>query len=142
MLVKVLMCNCYTQQFHDEGNEYVKKLCRFSCYCEDDHLVYILSCKEHPSVSPTVSSMDSHCRCPNIGSQEICDFCRQVRYLLNFKVYKFCLKKIPVNFQDHMVLTTEYFKSMPSCQPFFKYCDKIKRVCIFLNNPNEKYMSN
>ena len=39
----------------------------------------------------------------NIGAQEICNFCVQVRYLLNFRAYKLCLTKIPVDLQEHLL---------------------------------------
>ena len=131
MLAKILMCSCYAQQFHEEGHEYVKKLCHFKCKCTDSHPIYILSCKQHPFVAAIIPEMDPKCQCPFIGSHDICNFFRQARYLFNFRAFKFCLKRIPENFQDHKVTTNQYFKSVPGCQPFFKYRQDLDKIDIF-----------
>lgn len=75
--------------------------------------------------------MDPKCQCPFIGSYDICNFFRQARYLFNFRAFKFCLKRIPENFQDHKVTTNQYFKSVPGCQPFFKYRQDLDKIDIF-----------
>ena len=80
MLVKVLICSCFAEKLHNEGNEYVKKLYHFNCKCNDSHIVYILSCEKHPYVTSKISEMDPECKCPSIGALEICNFSRQVRY--------------------------------------------------------------
>ena len=89
----------YAQTFHEEGHEYVKKLCHFKCKCNDKHLNYALSCKKHPIVAAKIPEMDPKYQCLFIGPQGICNFYRQVRYLFNFRAFKLCLKKIPENFQ-------------------------------------------
>ena len=78
MLAKILMCSCYVQQFHEEGHEYVKKLCHFKCKCSDSHPIYILSCKQHPFVAAIISEMDPKCQCPFIGSYDILIFCAKL----------------------------------------------------------------
>ena len=140
MLAEILMCSCYTQLFHEEGHEYIKKLCHFKCKCNDKHLVYVLSCKKHPFVAATIPEMDPKCQCPFIDQQDICNFCYQVRYLFNFRTFKFCLKRIPENFQDHLVTTNQYFKSTPGCQPIFSYRQDFEKIDIFLNNPSENFV--
>ena len=39
-LSKILMCECYVDQFQSEGNEYVKKLTHFHCKFKDEHVLY------------------------------------------------------------------------------------------------------
>ena len=114
------MCTCYVQQFHEEGHEYVKKLlCHFKCKCKDNHLIYILSCKQHSFVAAKISEIDPKFQYPFIGLNDVCNFCCQVRYLFNFRAFKFFSKKIPANFQDHIVTTSQYFKSMPGLSTLF-----------------------
>ena len=110
MLAKVLICSCFVEKFHNEDHEYVKKLCHFRCKCNDSHIVYIFSCEKHPYVASKIPEMDPNCKCQSIDALEICNFCRQVRYLLNFRAFMFCLKRIPGSFQDHIVTTYQYFK--------------------------------
>ena len=83
--------------------------------------------------------MDPECKCPSIGALEICNFCSQVRYLLNFRAYKFCLRGIPESFHHHIETTNQYFKRMPGCQPFFDYSKELGRTDIYLDNPREPY---
>ena len=99
-LSKILMCSCNAQKFQDEGNEYVKKLLHFHFHCQDCYFFYVYTWKWHPFVAARIPEMDL---CANIGLQEICNFCVQIRYLLNFTACKLCLKKIPINFQEHLV---------------------------------------
>ena len=86
--------------------------------------------------------MDLCCRCPNIGPQEIFNFCVQARHLLNFRACKLCLKEIPIDLQEHLISISEYFKSMPGRQPFFYYSGNARKVNISMDNPGEKYMIN
>ena len=118
MLAEMLMCSCYAQQFHEEGDGYFKKLYHFKCKCNNKHVVYNLSCKKHPFVTAKIPEMDPKSQCAFIGPQEICNFCRQVIYLFNFRAFKFCQKRISENFQDHVVTTNQYLKSILGCQPF------------------------
>ena len=131
------MCRCSAEKFQNEGNEYVRKLCHFNCKYNDSHIVYILSCEKHPYVASNISEMDPKCKCPSIGALEICNFCRQVRYLFNFRAFKFCLKRI---LQDHVVTTNQHFKRMSGCQPFFDYSKELGRTDIYLDNPRESLL--
>ena len=133
------MCSCFVEKFHSEGNEYVKKLFHFKCKCNDSHIIYNLSCNEHPYVAAKIPEMDLGCNCPSIDALEICNYCRQVRYLLNFRAYKLCLKKIPESIQDEIVTTHQFFKRMPRCQPFFAFSKELGRLDIYLDNPREHY---
>ena len=99
----------------------------------------ILSREIYPYVASKIPEMDTECKCPSIDALKICNFCRQVRYLLNFRVFKFCLKRIPESFQDHIVTTYQYFKRMPGCPPFFKYSKEHGKIGIYLDSPREPY---
>lgn len=62
------MCSCFVEKFHNEDNEYIKKLWLFKCKCKDSHVVYILSCEKHPYVASNIPEVDSECKCPSIGA--------------------------------------------------------------------------
>ena len=48
-LPKILMSECYINQFQSEENEYVEKLTHFHFKCKDvEHLVYVLCCEKRP----------------------------------------------------------------------------------------------
>ena len=133
------MCSCFVKKFHSEGNDYVKKLCHFKCKCNDSH-IYIVSCNEHPYVAAKIPEMDPGCNCSSIDDAlEICNYCSQVRYLLNFRAYKLCCKKIPESIQNEIVTTHQFFKRMPSYQPFFAFSKELERIDIYLDNPREPY---
>lgn len=69
----------------------------------------------------------------------ICSFCREVKYLLNFKAFKFCLKGVPESVQDHIVTPFLYFKRIHGCHPFFAWSRDLSRIEIYLDNPHEPY---
>ena len=97
MLAKVLMSNCFVQGFYEEGNEYVKKLCQFYCHCKEKHEYFVDTCKGHPFIDKKMDKMQHKCTCKILGSYEICKFCVQVKYLINFRAYKICTRTIPKN---------------------------------------------
>ena len=85
MLAIVLMCSCFVEKIHSENNEYAKKICHFKYRCKDSHIVYILKCEKHLYVASEIPEVDPECKCLSFGALEICNFCRKVRYLLNFR---------------------------------------------------------
>lgn len=135
-LSKILMCSCNAQKFQDEGNEYVKKLLHFHFHCQDCYFFYVYTWKWHPFVAARIPEMDL---CANIGLQEICNFCVQIRYLLNFTACKLCLKKIPIDFQEHLV---PILKACMTVRYVFYYGGNAKKMNISLHNPEENYMTN
>ena len=136
-LAKILMRRCYFDKFNSEGNEFVKKLTDFYCKCADEHLLHILFCKEHPYGSPSVPGMQKECKCVTAFANNICDFCIQVKYLLNFKCYKLCLERIPVSIQDKLITAPQYFKAMNGCEPFFYFNEERNNIVVSLDNPSE-----
>ena len=119
-LSKILMCECYVDQFQSEGNEYVKKLTHFHCKCKDEHLLYILFCENYPYGHTPVLE-DKKCTCATICATDVCNFCIHVKYLLNFKCYKYCVEKIPENILDELIIINEYLEIIKSCEPFFHF---------------------
>ena len=120
MLANILMSSCYTEYFHNEENECVKKLSHFYCHCKEEHVYFVHTCKYHPFVAKKVNGMKNKCFCAGLGHYEICDFCVQIKYLLNFRVYKFCLRAIPKNIQQHLVPLDDFLtNSLNFCGPFF-----------------------
>ena len=138
MCAEVVMCPCYSKKFHEEENEYIKKLCRFKCKCQDEHKIFILTCEEHPFIATRFPLVAPKCKCPVLASHKICTFCREVRRLINCKAYKFCLKTIPEIIQEHIVTPFQCFKRLP-CQPFFAWSRESGKIEIYLNNPREPY---
>ena len=57
------MCPCYAETFHEEENEYKKKLCHFLCKCKDKHLIFILACEKRPYVADKISNTEPRCTC-------------------------------------------------------------------------------
>ena len=119
MLAKISMCSCNVGEFHREENEYIKKICHFYCHCRDEHETFVYTCKAHAFIATRVEGMDFQHRCEKRDSSQVCDFCIQVKYLLNFRAYKICLKKIPEKFQQHLVSLDKYLEEMNFCEPFF-----------------------
>ena len=82
MLAKILMCRCYIEKFHSEGNEYVKKLTHFHCKCEEEHLLFILLWEKHPHGSLPTSEMEKECMYATASASDGCDFWAQIKYFL------------------------------------------------------------
>ena len=55
MIAKILMCPCYVESFHEEGNSYVKELHHFCYKCKDDHEYSVDTCKYHPFQLSTIN---------------------------------------------------------------------------------------
>ena len=78
----------------------IKKICNFYFdYC-DEHGTFVYTCKAHPFIATKAEGMWFQCRCAKRDPSEVCDFHIQVKYMLNFRAYKTCLKKIPEKFQQ------------------------------------------
>ena len=97
MLAKILMCPCHVQYFHEEGKEYVKKLCHFYCKCKDDHEYFVYACRSHPYIHKRLDGMQLNCTRKHGDPYDICNFYVQLKHLLNFRAYKICAKSIPAN---------------------------------------------
>ena len=135
------MCPCYVGYFHEEGNEYVKKLCHFYCKCKDDHQYFVHTCKSHLCIYKRLDGMQLNCTCKDLGPYEIFNFWVQLKYLINFRVYKICMKNIPANISQHLVPLNNYLKNeLTKCEQFFYFFNQ--KVNIKLDNPLEKYMNN
>ena len=115
----------------------MKKLTHFHCNCADEHLLYVLFCKEHLYGSPSVPGMQKKCKCSAAFANDICDFCIQVKYLLNFKCYKFCLERIPVSIQDELVTAHQYLKVMKGREPFLYFNEERNMIFLSLDNQLE-----
>ena len=120
MLGKILMCECYKEKFDSEENDYIKKAIHFHCRWKDKHRMYVLLCKDHPYGGNFNYQMVERKRlCANGLSHEICQFCFNVRYLLNFNCFKICMENILLSFENELVTIRRYFKSIKECEPFF-----------------------
>ena len=71
--------------------------------------------------------MKPYSTCVNISPNAICVFCVQVKYLLNFKTYKICVKKVHECLQGYLVPIDEYLNNIFVCGPFFCYSPMEKK---------------
>lgn len=135
------MCSCNVQGFHEEGNEYIKKLCHFYCHCKEEHSVeetFVLTCR-HSLIHRRMEGMQDKCTCKNLCLYEICNFCVQVKYLINFGACKICIRNIPKNIPPKVVPLDYFLKNeLLFCEPFFVFSNQ--KVNIKIDNRFEKYM--
>ena len=114
------MCECYNEKFNSEGSAYIKKVTHFYCKCKDKHRLYVLFCEDHPYGDNFNFQMtERKSLCATHLSHEVCQFCFNVRYLLNYKCFEICMEKIPLSFENELVTIRQYFKSMKECESFF-----------------------
>ena len=106
MLTKILMCSGYTEYFHNEEHEYVKKFCYFYGHCKEEHVYFVHTCKYYPFVAKNICGMKSKYFCAGLEPCEICEF-------WNFCASKFCLRNIPKNIQQHLVPLDDFFNKQP-----------------------------
>ena len=113
MLAKILMCECYKEKFDSEENGYIKKAIHFHCRWKDKHRMYVLLCKDHPYGGKfNYQMVERKCLYANDLSHEICQFCFNVRYLLNIKCFQICLENIHLSFENELITICQYFKSV------------------------------
>ena len=110
MLAKILMYRCYVEKFQSEGNKYVKKLSHFHCKCKEEHLLYVLLRKKHPHGYLPTPEIVKECTYATASANDICNFCIQIKYLLNLKCDKICLEIIPVRIQDELITTCQFLR--------------------------------
>ena len=129
MLAKIITCECYYEKFHSEGHNYVKKLIYFHCMCREKHLLHVLTCEKHPYIGKPIPQMTGKkCTSPTNCSHEIFKFCCSVRYLLNFRCFKLCVKRIPSRFENEIQTAPQYFKSIKRFEPFFVFNNKSNKI--------------
>ena len=120
MIAKILMCPCFVESFHEEGNSYVKKQYHFICKCKDNQEYFVHTCQYHLCIGKLLYGMQSNCSCKNLGLFLICGFCVQVKYLINFRTDSLCVKSIPEKIAQHFVPSDKYLQDeMRKCGPFF-----------------------
>ena len=136
MIAKILMCECVKKNFQSESCKYIKKIIHYHCKCKEKHLYFTIFCKEHPFRANFSSNQEERkCTCTVKLSQEVCQFCCNIRYLLNFKYFKICVEQIPENLQKDMQALDQYVNEI-NCQPFFAHNKKSNSIEIHLDNPS------
>lgn len=106
----------------------VRKQCiHVHCNCEDEHEIFALTCVEHPFLFNTLPEMHHKCYCKNLEPFEICNFCVERRYLLNFLCVKFCFETIPKKIENRLVTLDYYLKNETKCESFFYFGKDIIR---------------
>ena len=80
MLVKILMCLCYREDFISEGNVWVKDLINFDCKSPEEHEYFVRFCKHHPfgksipSIRDHTGTDGTRCFCKIMWATEIASF--------------------------------------------------------------------
>ena len=124
------------KKFHDEKEEYVKKIIHFHCKCKEKHLLLVCLCDKRPYSSDLQYHMEKECNCAFISGKGFCNFCRWVSYLLNFEAYKVCAKRMPKCLKDNVTNTHKYFQKLKS-EPFFRFENNSNSFTVFSDNPQE-----
>ena len=124
------MCRCFAKKFHFEGNKYAEKLLHFYRRCKDYPLrqkykLFISFCSEKPFGFWSRSLDDLSCISASELASDICKHCRTVSYILNFRVYKFCLKQLHENIKDKVIPIEQCFEKI-KCEPFL-FFDEINK---------------
>ena len=115
-----------------------KKYLHFHCNCKEKHVLYVLFCDWYPYGSDSNQEMTSpQCTCAVLIHDEICGYCILVRYILNFRCLKLCVKKIPKILADCVQTTPQYFAKIKSCEPFFFFDKKNNTIETVLDNHKE-----
>lgn len=72
------------------------------------------------------------CFCKRETASRLYEFCRQIRYRLNFRCHKICLDKVPDFMLPRVKALSKYLREI-DCDPFFHY--ENNRIEISLDNP-------
>ena len=118
MIAKIIMGTCYKEEFQAGAHEYIKKRIHFHCKCQGKHIYYDRFCKDYPFGAKMACQEIEKCLCKDGLSLEVCGFCLTGRYLLNFKCFEICVKKVPDEFIEKFVSFSYYLKQI-NCYPFF-----------------------
>ena len=86
------MCPCNVEKFHEEQNEFVRKTHDFWCQYNDNHFVFVYTCKDHPLIVPKDPEMASTCSCDVLGPDQIFNFVFALYTYLILGRLKFVLK--------------------------------------------------
>ena len=78
--------------------------------CEDEHGYFVHTCKGELFMYPPLHGMKYKCSCNNIGPFDTCDFCVQMRYLVNFRRFKFYVENIPNALTNFLVAFDSYLE--------------------------------
>ena len=121
MVLKILMCCFYKEEFLENVYEYKKKIIHFHCKCGDEHPShFVLFCKEHSYGADfgLFSPRNESSQCKKCHDHQYCTFCSSIGYSLNFKSFKICVDKLLDLFVAKIITLDQYFKRM-NCDPFF-----------------------
>ena len=106
----------------------------FYCKCEDEHGYFVHTCKGELFMYPPLHGMKYKCNCNNIGPFDTCDFCVQMRYLVNFRRFKFYVENIPNALTNFLVPFDSYLEhETTKCELFFYFKDN--KLCGSSDNP-------
>ena len=115
-----------------EVKKNVRKLCHLYCKCKDDQECFVYTSRSHSYIQKRIDGIQLNCTCKS---------CLQVKYVINFRAYKICVKSISANISQHLVPLDDYLKSeLTNCKPFFYFFNQ--KVNIKLDNPLKKYINN
>ena len=94
---------------------------------------FVLLCEKHPFSHRIDCHMKGgKCRCSENLPENICSFCGDICYVLNFRGYKLCMREIPKSMKSKVVPRDECFKNIK-----FVYDKKSKKVEALLDKLSE-----
>ena len=123
---------CYAEKFHQENHDYVKKNCHFQCTFVSVNNIFLLRLKL------TIWSCVVNVQI--LEKNKICNFCVEIKHLLNFRAFKIRMSKVPEIFREHLIQLPDYLDGIFLCKPLFKYFPRGRKVNIYLDNPKEVCM--
>ena len=107
------MYSCYKDYFKAEGNSYIKHIIHFNCKCKEDHEIFVHFCSQHnfrnkiPTIADYAGTIRDRCYCARVHANEICQFCCQAMYTLNFTCHKNCVEDSKY-FRDFLIKLKQF----------------------------------
>ena len=83
----------------------------------------------------TIRSCAAHVQI--LEKNEICNFCFEVKYLLNIRAFKICMNEVHESFQEYLVQLLDYLDGIFFCESFFKYLPTRRKMNIYFDKSKE-----
>lgn len=92
-----------------------------NCKCKEEPEIFVHFCSQHyfgnrmPAIADYSGTIRDKCYCAKVHANEICQFCCQVRYILNFTCHKIYVEE------------TKYFRDFLMKHKAFPLNDYLKK---------------
>ena len=118
-MIKILCCKHLIDEFVQKGISF-KLSCEFACDCQSHNEVVVKKCKKF-AMETAKSDQVRDCPC---NSKLICLQCARKLFMLNYRVYKVCVKTLPKDIEIEPI--DEYVTNFDIKNTKF-YFDKLKK---------------